>query len=119
VAFTDWNEVQKAFFTLWTHNEKGEDGGYTKVKCSIKLEGEEPETCRIDITNRINNGDFNPSQENIISYIVNNLYEPEEVKEETSAEIKPCTTSNLQIYGQLQPCTMQIVRVQKGEIANV
>lgn len=119
VAFTDWNEVQKAFFTLWTHNEKGEDGGYTKVKCSIKLEGEEPETCRIDITNRINNGDFNPSQENIISYIVNNLYEPEEVKEETSAEIKPCTTSNLQIYGQLQPCTMQIVRVQKGEVANV
>jgi len=121
VAFTDWNEVQKAFFTLWTHNEKGNDGGYTKVKCTIKLEDEEAETCRIDITNRINNGDFNPSKENIVSYIVNNLYEPEETEKEGTLqeEIQKTTNSNIQIYGQLQPCTMQIVRVQKGESANV
>lgn len=69
--------------TLWSHNEKGQDGGYTKVKCSIKLEGKEPEICRIDITSRVNNGDFNPSEENIVPYIINNLYEPEELETPT------------------------------------
>ena len=34
-----WQEVQKAFYKLWEVNEKGQDGGYTKVKCEIKFKG--------------------------------------------------------------------------------
>jgi len=68
--FTTWNEVQKAFLKLWEVNEKGQDGGYSKIKCEIKLKGQETQIDRIDITNKIENGDFNPSQENICEYIV-------------------------------------------------
>lgn len=69
-TFTTWYEVQKAFLKLWEVNEKGQDGGYSKVKCEIKLKGQEAQIDRIDITNKIENGDFNPSQENICEYIV-------------------------------------------------
>lgn len=69
-TFTTWNEVQKAFLKLWEVNEKGQDGGYSKVKCEIKLKGQEAQIDRIDITNKIEDGDFNPSQENICEYIV-------------------------------------------------
>jgi uncharacterized FlaG/YvyC family protein len=97
-TFTDWDEVQRAFFTIWSHNEKGQDGGYTKVKCSIKLEGKETETCRINITSRINNGDFNPSQENIVPYIVNNLYEPEELE---TPQPQPQPDTQIQLFDNL------------------
>lgn len=76
--FTDWQEVQKAFFKLWEVNEKGSDGGYTKVKCEIKLKGSDLITYRIDITNRIKNGDFNPSDMHIVEYISENLTDTEE-----------------------------------------
>lgn len=77
-TFTDWQEVQKAFFKLWEVNEKGSDGGYTKVKCEIKLKGSDLITDRIDITNRIKNGDFNPSDMHIVEYISENLTDTEE-----------------------------------------
>ena len=70
--FSTWEEVQKALLKLWEVNEKGQTGGYTKVKCEIKLKGREAQTDRIDITNNINDGDFNPSQQNIFDYIINN-----------------------------------------------
>ena len=45
------------------------------------------------------------------------------IKEELREEVQQCVNffkeTDLKIYGQLQPCTMQIVRVQKGECANV
>lgn len=69
-TFTTWNEVQKAFLKLWEVNEKGQEGGYSKVKCEIKLKNKGLMIDRIDITNKIENGDFNPSQENICEYIV-------------------------------------------------
>jgi hypothetical protein len=68
-TFTNWEEVQKAFFNLWFVNEKGSDGGYSKVKVDVKFKGEESEVFRIDITNKIQNGDFNPSDEHIIKYL--------------------------------------------------
>ena len=47
----------------------------------------------------------------------------ETIKEELREEVEQCVNffkeTDLKIYGQLQPCTMQIVRVQKGECANV
>ena len=47
----------------------------------------------------------------------------ETIKEELREEVKQCVNffeeTDLQIYGQLQPCTMQIVKIQKGEAANV
>ena len=77
-TFTDWQEVQKAFFKLWEVNEKGSDGGYTKVKCEIKLKGSDLITDRIDITNRIKNGDFNPSDMHIVEYLSEILIDTEE-----------------------------------------
>lgn len=70
--FSTWEEVQKALLKLWEVNEKGQTGGYTKVKYEIKLKGQETQTDRIDITNNINNGDFNPSQQNICDYLIAN-----------------------------------------------
>ena len=84
-TFTDWQEVQKAFFKLWEVNEKGSDGGYTKVKCEIKLKGSEVMTDRIDITNRIKNGDFNPSDMHILEYLESILTEEESQEEITAA----------------------------------
>lgn len=43
----------------------------------------------------------------------------EELKEEVQKTVDFFKQTDIQIYGQLQPCTMQIVRVQKGESANV
>ncbi|WP_407522726.1 hypothetical protein PDL71_15595 [Lacibacter sp. MH-610] len=68
-TFYTWQDVQKAFFILWQTNERGQNGGYTKVKCEIKLQGHETEICRVDITDRVNNGDFNPSIQHITDYI--------------------------------------------------
>ena len=84
-TFTDWQEVQKAFFKLWEVNEKGSDGGYTKVKCEIKLKGSDLITVRIDITNRIKNGDFNPSDVHILEYLESILTEEESQEEITAA----------------------------------
>ena len=39
LKYRDWQEVQEAFYKLWEVNEKGQDGGYTKVKCEIKFKG--------------------------------------------------------------------------------
>jgi hypothetical protein len=76
-TFFNWDDVQKAFFNLWNVNEKGQNGGYSKVKCNIKFKNKEAQICRIDITNKIQNGDFNPSDEHIISYLKANE-EPEQ-----------------------------------------
>ena len=84
-TFTDWQEVQKAFYKLWEVNEKGSDGGYTKVKCEIKLKGSEVRIDRIDITNRIKNGDFNPSDMHILEYLESILTEEESQEEITAA----------------------------------
>lgn len=84
--FTTWNEVQKAFLKLWEVNEKGQNGGYSKVKCEIKLKNKGLMVDRIDITNKIENGDFNPSQENICEYIIKHcdylIHRHEEQKQE-------------------------------------
>ena len=84
-VFTNWEDVQKAFYKLWEVNEKGSDGGYTKVKCEIKLKGSEVMTDRIDITNRIKNGDFNPSDMHILEYLESILTEEESQEEITAA----------------------------------
>ena len=84
-TFTTWEEVQRAFYILWLVNEKGQDGGYSKVKCEIKLTGEEADICRIDITNKVNNGDFNPSCEHITTYL-QSMFEPTEQPTEPTPE---------------------------------
>jgi hypothetical protein len=70
--FTNWEDVQKAFTNIWAANEKDNfSGGYTKVKIQIKLKGEDIQNpTRLDVTNKIFNGDFNPSQEHIISHLL-------------------------------------------------
>lgn len=80
-TFTTWEEVQAAFVKLYEVNERGQDGGYTKVKCEMKFEGQEVIINRIDITSRINNGDFNPSQEHIVTYLQGIADETEEPTE--------------------------------------
>jgi ribosomal protein S28E/S33 len=93
-TFTNWEDIQKAFETLWIVNEKGQGGGYTKVKCEIKFIDQERIINRIDITDRVNNGDFNPSHEHIISYLqsIADEYEIEPI----SAPKEPETYNNLQ-----------------------
>lgn len=68
-TFYNWQDIQSAFFKLWEVNEKGQDGGYTKVKCTIKIEGKQECTTRVDITNKVGNGDFNPNSANIVDYL--------------------------------------------------
>jgi len=68
--FKEWDEVQRAFSDIWERNERGQDGGYTKVKVEIKFQDSNNTYIdRIDITSRINNGDFNPSQEHITDHL--------------------------------------------------
>jgi len=43
----------------------------------------------------------------------------EELREEVQKTVDFFKETDLKIYGQLQPCTMQIVKAQKGESANV
>ena len=59
--------------------------GYTKVKCEIKLKDSEVMIDRIDITNRIKNGDFNPSDMHILEYLESILTEEESQEEITAA----------------------------------
>lgn len=68
-TFYNWHDIQTAFVKLWEVNEKGQNGGYTKVKCEMKFLNQEVIIDRIDITDRINNGDFNPSQMHIVTYL--------------------------------------------------
>ena len=84
--FTDWQEVQKVFYKLWEVNEKGQNGGYTKVKCEIKFKGVDAVTDRIDITNRVNNGDFNPSQMHVLEYLRQTILEEGEEIEEPAKD---------------------------------
>lgn len=91
-VFNTWQEVQQAFFELWEVNEKGQDGGYTKVKTEIKLKDSEPFVYRFDITNRINNGDFNPSIEHITTYLLNCIQKEDTV---TQKEEQPNHYDNL------------------------
>lgn len=77
-TFTDWDTLQRVFYNLWDVNEKGQDGGYTKVKCKMKLKDTPEEIFRIDITDKAFNGDFNPSLQHIIEYIAQNMDEPTE-----------------------------------------
>lgn len=75
--FTNWADVQRAFYTLWERNEKGQGGGYTKVKCEIKLQGKPAEVCRVDITDRPESGDFCPSVQHIADYLTPLIEEEE------------------------------------------
>ena len=84
--FDNWEEIQKAFFILWQVNEAGQDGGYTKVKVEIKQKNQESLINRIDITNRINNGDFNPTQEHIANYVQSIYQEEEETAPEAATQ---------------------------------
>ena len=77
--FKDWDEVQKAFADIWERNERGQDGGYTKVKVEIKFQdSDDIYIDRVDLTSRINNGDFNPSQEHITDHLQTFFKEKEE-----------------------------------------
>lgn len=89
--FYNWQDIQNAFFQLWEANEKGQDGGYTKVGTELKFkEDEAAHTPRIDITNRMNNGDFNPSQQDIKDYIKQSFFEENEyLKEEQTEQPQP------------------------------
>jgi len=86
--FINWDTIQEAFFKLWEVNEKDQDGGYTKVKCKIKLTGKAEFITRVDITNRIGNGDFNPTDEHITHYLIDAIEaaepEAEEITEDTA-----------------------------------
>lgn len=86
--FTNWDTIQEAFLKLWEVNEKGQDGGYTKVKCKIKLTGKAEFITRVDITNRIGNGDFNPSDEHITHYLIDAI-EAAEAEETTKDTVRP------------------------------
>ncbi len=81
-TFYNWHDIQTAFVRLWERNERGQEGGYTKVKCEMKFLDQEVIIDRIDITDKISNGDFNPSQEHIIKYL-------ESIVEEETKEDKP------------------------------
>lgn len=90
--FYNWQDIQNAFFQLWEANEKGQGGGYTYTKVGIELKFKEDEaahTTRIDITNRINNGDFNPSQQDIKDYIKQSFFEEHEYLKEEQTEQAP------------------------------
>lgn len=88
--FYSWQDIQDAFFKLWEANEKGQEGGYTKVGIELKFkEDEAAHTPRIDITNRINNGDFNPSQQDIKEYIKQSFFEEHEYLKEEQTEQAP------------------------------
>lgn len=76
--FNTWEDVQKTFVKLWEVNEKGQDAGYTKIKCEMKLKDNEIMIFRVDITDKIDNGDFNPSQEHIVKYLQSIADEKEE-----------------------------------------
>lgn len=89
--FTNWQDVQSAFFKLWEVNEKGQDGGYTKVKCTIKLEGKQEYTARIDITNKINNGDFNPNSANILIHLQDDINAMEDEIQDETPELSTLT----------------------------
>lgn len=93
--FYNWQDIQNAFFQLWEANEKGQDGGYTKVGIELKFkEDEAAHTTRIDITNRINNGDFNPSQQDIKDYIKQSFFEEHEYLKEEQTEQAPQPQEN-------------------------
>lgn len=77
-TFTNWEDVQKTFVKLWEVNEKGSGGGYTKVKCEIKFTDSEAFINRIDITDKTDNGDFNPSEMHIVTYLQSIADETEE-----------------------------------------
>lgn len=79
-TFNNWEDVQKTFVKLWEVNEKGQNGGYTKVKCEMKLKDGELMTFRVDITDKIQNGDFNPSQEHIVTHLQGIADETEETE---------------------------------------
>ena len=69
-TFTNWQSVQDAFLKIWEVNEKGQVNGYTKVKIETQFR-DEPHTniWRVDVTNRENNGDFNPIEQKIWEYL--------------------------------------------------
>ena len=62
-------------------------------------------------------------QQQVIEMLKGMKERQETVKKELSEEIQKTVDffkeTDIKLYGQLQPCTMQIVRVQKGESANV
>lgn len=76
--FNTWDDVQKTFVKLWEVNEKGQNAGYSKVKCEMKLKDNEIMIFRVDITDEIDNGDFNPSHEHIVKYLQSIADETEE-----------------------------------------
>jgi hypothetical protein len=77
--YTNWGDLQCAFFKIWQINEKNQNGGYTKVKLTFQFEGEpHTNTVRGDVTDKINNGDFNPSQQQIFNYVAEMICEPHE-----------------------------------------
>lgn len=84
-TFNNWDDIQAAFLMLWDVNESNNNlGGYTKVKIELKFINEDPQTFRVDITNKINNGDFNPLQEHIITHL-------QSLEDEEQEEVKIVT----------------------------
>jgi len=63
------------------------------------------------------------NQQQVIDLLKEIKQAQETIKDRLREEVKQCMNffeeTDLQIYGQLQPCTMQIVKIQKGEAANV
>lgn len=98
-SFNNWLDVQNAFFNIWDANERGEDGGYTKVKIEMCFnEMEAPAVDRIDVTNGENNGDFNPSLQKVWDYIQQIMCEPHEtILFDEAAEIVKQEVSSLNI----------------------
>ena len=109
--FTTWEEVQKAFYKLWEMNEKGQDGGYTKVKVEMKFKGQEIIINRIDITNKINNGDFNPSNEHILTYL-------QTIEEEETTEPTPTNYNSLPEISQAAKTGKVISLFNLSELVN-
>jgi hypothetical protein len=95
--FKTWTEVQEAFLQLWNANEKGNtQGGYTKVKTNIKFLGMGAEqVCRIDLTAKEGNGDFNPTFETLQKYLSTQFLEPHEYFTNDKEELSTLTFNDL------------------------
>ena len=123
-TFNTWEEVQRAFFILWQVNEKGSEGGYTKVKCEIKIQGHETEICRVDITDKVNNGDFNPSTQHIVDYLKELIGETDPdplttIKDEVKKTIEFFAETDIKMCGQITESTKEAAKVQNVDLSGL
>lgn len=67
-VYKDWNSLQRAFNDI--HSEHGEDYGYSKVYLTVSTNDNVKHSNRIDVTPKHGNGDYNPQDEPIKTYLL-------------------------------------------------